>query len=136
MSASKAMPALPSSLATRPQYGSFPYHEHFTSWLSATLRAPARASSSDSAPVTRTRTTFVWPSASPTIWVARSRQASATAAAKAAASAGGPASPEASRMTVSLVDVQPSDDMALKLSATPARRIVGELVRRRRRRRW
>ena len=88
------------------------------------------------APVTFTVTTFVWPSASPTIWVARSRQASATAAAKAAGSAGGPAAPEASRITVSLVEVQPSDDMALKLSATPARSTVGQLVAARRRRRW
>ena len=39
----------------------------------------------------------------------------------AAGSAGGPAAPEASRITVSLVDVHPSVDMALKLSATPAR---------------
>ena len=77
--------------------------------------------SSDAAPMTCTRTTLVWPSASPTICVARSRHASATAASNAPRSAGGPARPEASRSTVSFVDVQPSTDIALKLSATPAR---------------
>ena len=85
-SGSSATPAVPRSLATRPQYGSSPNHEHFTSWLSATLRAAGRASSSDAAPVTRTLTTLVWPSASPTICVARSRHASATAAANASGS--------------------------------------------------
>ena len=71
--------------------------------------------------MTCTVTTLVWPSASPTIWVARSRQTWATAAAKAWGSEGGPAAPDARRITVSLVEVQPSVDMALKLSATPAR---------------
>src|ERR687898_54152 len=117
---SSLTPAVPRSLATRPQYGSPPNHEHLTSWLCATLRAAWRASSSDAAPVTRTFTTLVWPSASPTSWVARSRQAPATAAASAAWSAGAPERPLASRSTVSLVEVQLSTVTALKLSATPA----------------
>src|SRR5918993_287354 len=120
---SSLTPAVPRSLATRPQYGSPPNHEHLTSWLSATLRAAWRASSSDAAPVTRTFTTLVCPSASPTSWVARSRQAAATAAANAAGSAGAPERPLASSSTVSLVDVQPSTVTALKLSATPACRM-------------
>src|ERR687897_1591170 len=105
---SSLTPAVPRSLATRPQYGSPPNHEHLTSWLCATLRAAWRASSSDAAPVTRTFTTLVWPSASPTSWVARSRQAPATAAANAGGSAGGPQRPPAGSRNVSFVDVQPS----------------------------
>ena len=98
----------------RPQYGSSPYHEHFTSWLSATCRAPRSASSSDAAPTTSTRTTLVAPSASPAICVARSTQAASTAASPARPRSTGPASAQASRITVSLVDVQPSIDIAVE----------------------
>src|SRR5690349_13818829 len=103
----------------RPQYGSCPYHEHLHSWLSAILRAPRAASASDAAPDTSTRTTLVAPSASPTICEASEKQAPATAAASSASSTG-PASPEASRITVSLVEVQPSTVMTLKLVSTAA----------------
>src|SRR5688500_1228687 len=111
------MPAEPSSLTTRPQYGSCPYHEHLHSWLSATLRAPVAASSSDAAPTTLTRTTFVAPSASPAICSARSAHA-AVRAMRSSASSTGPACPLASTMTVSLVEVHPSTDKALKEDAT------------------
>ena len=87
------MPALPSSLASRPQYGSWPYQEHLQSALSAIWRAPPRsASSSDRAPVTVRRTTFVAPSASPAISggeVARTPARSPTAS----SSAGRPGRP-------------------------------------------
>src|SRR5688500_1773283 len=101
------MPAAPSSEAMRPQYGSAPYHEHLHSWLSATCRAPAAASAALVVPVTSTRTTLVAPSASPAIWAARLKHASPRAAVSSPSPAG-PARPEASTITVSLVDVQPS----------------------------
>src|SRR5512135_1847859 len=116
------MPADPSSLAMRPQYGSHPYHEHLHSWLSATLRAPASASASLTAPVTDTMTALVAPSASRTIWLASEKQATSTTLARSPVSTG-PAAPDAIRITVSLVDVQPSTLMRLKLRSTPARRI-------------
>ena len=118
-SGSKAAPELPSSLTMRPQYGSWPYHEHFTSWLSATRRAARRASSVDAAPVTTTSTTLVAPSASPAIWRARSAQASATASASRSSSVR-PRDPLARRSTVSLVDVHPSTERALNERSTPA----------------
>src|SRR5438270_13853000 len=118
---SNAAPLLPSSLTMRPQYGSSPYHEHLHSALSATRRAALKASSSDSAPMTRISTTLVAPSASPTIWRAKSMHASVTTARRASGSTA-PATPLAKSSTVSFVDVQPSTDIRLKDSATPPAR--------------
>src|SRR5436190_13774144 len=106
------MPDDPRSLAMRPQYGSWPYHEHLQRLLSATLRAPIAAWSSDAAPTTSIRTDFVAPSASSTIASANTRHASAVAASSASWPTG-PASPLANSSTVSLVDMQPSTDITL-----------------------
>ena len=118
---SNPTPANPSSLTIRPQYGSAPFREHFTSIDPATCRAADRASATDCAPFTVIRATFVPPSASVTIASARDAQADLTASSK-SPSATGPARPLASRTTVSLVEQHPSTVISLKLAATARRR--------------
>ena len=73
---SKGVPADPSSETMRPQYGSSPKSEHWTSMESATLRAAMCAASSLTAPRTCTWATLVAPSASSTICSASERHAS------------------------------------------------------------
>src|SRR5262249_26884074 len=70
-SGSNTAPLAPSSDKTRPQYGSLPFNEHCTSWLSATARAASRASSAVRAPCTAISTNFVAPSASSAICTER-----------------------------------------------------------------
>src|SRR5580658_49728 len=116
---SKATPAEPSSLTTRPQYGSSPLREHCTSIESATLRAAWWAAASLSAPTTRTCETLVAPSASSTICSARDTQTSDSAAVSAPSDGLEPA-PLAMTRTVSLVEVQPSTVMELNETPTAA----------------
>ena len=117
---SKGTPAEPSSETMRPQYGSSPKSEHWTSMESATLRAAACAASSLGAPRTCTWATLVAPSASSTICSASDRQASVSAAVS-AVGAGLDPSPLASTSTVSLVEVHPSTVMVLNEAATASR---------------
>ena len=109
----------PRSLPMRPQYGSSPYHEHFVSWLRAMARAPRSASSSDAAPDHLDPHHLGGALGVAAICAARLKHASATAPASSSSSTG-PARPRASRITVSLVDVQPSLTSRLKLASTPA----------------
>ena len=95
-------------LASRPRYGSSPYHEHLQRVLSAMRRAAASASASESAPVTWTRTSLVAPSASPAICSARCERTRRDGVVEGVPGRRGATAPLASSRTVSFVDWQPS----------------------------
>ena len=117
-SGSMKAPLAPSSDSTRPQYGSSPLSEHCTSWLFATARAAVRASPSDRAPITRTRTNLVAPSAS-RCHLLRERAAHLDEARRRArVRRPPPARPFASTSTVSFVERQPSTERQSNVSAT------------------
>ena len=126
---SKATPAEPSSLTTRPQYGSSPLSEHLTRADSATLRAARWASSSVAAPVTTTCATLVAPSASATIMPGQ-----LTAGLGQGVGQRGDGhrrrrlAPLARTSTVSLVDVHPSTVIRLKLALDGATQRRGQDV--------
>ena len=112
---------LPTVASTRPQLGSAPKSEAFTSGDWAMARATSRAASSLGAPATTTSQSLVAPSPSAAMARAISPSRSVRAASKRARSGDGsarrglPARPLASTSTVSLVDISPSTVSMLKV---------------------
>ena len=108
----------------RPQFGSLPFHEHFTSFEFATARATRSASRFEAAPRTWTSTSFVTRSPSETMRFANSSITSVRASRNSALPSPPlvivlfPAWPFAMTMTVSFVLMSPSTVMRLKERST------------------
>ena len=104
---------------SRPQLGSEPAQAVLTRGEWAIALATRKASASLAAPSMRSSTTWVTPSPSATICRAREVHTWVSAAAKAGLPGpiDAPPTPEASRSTVSLVEVSPSTEMRLKLTS-------------------
>ena len=123
--------------ATRPQYGSLPYQEHFTSWLRG-HRAGRRCGPRRRTwrPVTWTRTTLVAPSASPTICVARSRHRPRSPPPSRASASTGPATPAGQQEDGVVGRRAAVDDDGVEAVGDAGRQHRLERRRARRRRRW
>src|SRR5665811_2418189 len=91
-----------------PQFGSLPKIAALNRFDRVTARATATAACSESAPTTMTATSWLAPSASAIRARDRTAEASVTAEVSAARDTWTPLAPEASRITVSFVDMQPS----------------------------
>ncbi len=106
---------------TRPQLGSRPNTAHLNRLLRATERPTSTASASEAAPTTSTAMSCSEPSASRTSCWARSWQTAVTAAVSASGDGVVPDAPPASRTTVSLVDMHPSESSRSKVTRVAAR---------------
>jgi hypothetical protein len=119
---SKTAAVVPTAASTRPQLGSLPNTAHLNRLLRATERATSSASSSLAAVRTSTAMSWCAPSASATSWRARLAHTSVTALVSSSRPAVTPDAPDASRTTVSLVDMHPSESTRSKVTAVADRR--------------
>ena len=108
--------------STRPQLGSLPKTAALNRLLRATERATSTASSSVAALSAVIAISWSAPSASLSSCMARSVQAWVSASVKSAGDGVIPLAPLASTVTVSLVDMQPSESSRSKLTRVAARR--------------
>ena len=108
--------------STRPQLGSLPKTAALNRLLRATLRLTSTASSSDAAWRVVMAISWSAPSASLSSCMARSVQAWVSAAVKSSGVGVMPLAPLAMTVTVSLVDMQPSESRRSKLTRVAARR--------------
>ena len=132
---SNAACVVPMLARTRPQLGSLPKTAALNRLLRATLRPTSTASSSEAALRVVIAMSWSAPSASRSSCIARSVQSWVSASVKSGSAGVIPLAPLAMTVTVSLVDMQPSESSRSKLtrvavrSACRGRRPV-------RRRRW
>ena len=113
---------VPIEASTRPQFGSLPNTAALNRLLRAMLRPTSTASSSEAAPCTVMAISWSAPSASASSCMARSVQARVTASVRSGSDGVMPEAPLASRATVSLVDMQPSESSRSKVTRVAARR--------------
>ena len=127
LSGSKVAEVVPTSERMRPQLGSLPKMAVLKRLERDTARETSSASASLAAPRVRTWISWLVPSASPMSCRARSWQTLVRASVKTARSGSISEAPELMRITVSLVDMQPSESARLKLRRTASRRAVSRL---------
>ena len=118
---SKVASVVPIEASTRPQLGSLPKTAALKRLLRATLRPTSTASSSVAAFRVVIAISWSAPSASASSCIARSVQARVSAAVKSSADGVMPLAPLARTVTVSLVDMQPSESSRSKLTRVAAR---------------
>ncbi|CCH71807.1 hypothetical protein BN11_110027 [Nostocoides australiense Ben110] len=118
---SKAALVVPAAARMRPQLGSLPKMAHLKRLLRAIARPTSRASDSVAAESISMRMSCAAPSASRISCSARSAHTSVNAASRSAGATGTADAPEASAITVSLVDIQPSESIRSKVLAVAAR---------------
>ena len=121
---SKTASVVPIEASTRPQLGSLPNTAALKRLLRATLRPTVTASSSLAAPRTVIAISWSAPSASASSCIARSVQARVRASVRSSSEGVMPLAPLASTVTVSLVDMQPSESSRSKETRVAARRAV------------
>src|SRR5450830_1010885 len=105
----------------RPQFGSLPKMAALNRFERVTERATVTAARSESAFTTMTAMSWLAPSASAIRARDSTAEASVTATVRAARDTSTPLAPEASRITVSFVDMQPSESIRSKVEAVAAR---------------
>ena len=125
---SNAAVVVPMAARTRPQFGSRPNTAHLNRLLRATERPTSTASVSEAAPTTSTAMSCSDPSASRMSCWARSWHTAVTAAVNASGDGEVPDAPPASRTTVSLVDMHPSESSRSKVTRVAARRAASQVA--------
>ena len=133
---SNAASVVPMLASTRPQLGSLPKTAALNRLLRATLRPTSTASSSLAAFRTVIAISWSAPSASRSSCIARSVQAWVSASVKSGSDGVIPLAPLAMTVTVSLVDMQPSESSRSKLRPGWRPGAPGPGRRRARQRRW
>jgi hypothetical protein len=114
LSATMVTGAMPTAARVRPQFGSEPNMAHLNRLSRPRIRAATLASASVSVPVTVMATRLVTPSASAWSCLARSMHTAWTAVESSSSDGVTPDAPLAMRITVSLVEVEPSMSMQSK----------------------